>query len=389
MHLKFRGLVAMAAALAVVLPVSAAAAHTRDGSVRVEAWGSGSSGQLGEPPVAVRLTPVTVAGLTEAGVEALAGGVQSSHSLALLSDGTVKAWGGNGTGQLGDGTTTNHPDPGTVPGLSGVHAIAAGTNHSLALMPDGTVKAWGLNDHGQLGDGTTTTRTTPVTVLGLSGVRAIAAGGWHSLAVLADGTVKTWGDNNRGQIGDGTTTDRSVPTVVPGLTGVRQVAGGIGFSLALLADGTARAWGQDFDGELGDGTSIPGVDKHSPVTVVGLTNATAIATGGFHSLALLADGTVQSWGDNASGQIGQGNNTVGGYSAPIAVPGLTGVQALAAGEQHSVVALSDGTIRLWGSNNGGQLGDGTLTGKFSPTAIKTGLAFITKIAAGRFHTLAA
>ena len=126
---------------------------------------------------------------------AIAGG--DSHSLALKSDGTVWAWGYNGCGQLGDGSTTNRLTPVQVSGLTGVVAIAGGGSHSLALKSDGTVWAWGCNDYGQLGDGTTTNRLTPVQVSGLTGVVAIAGGGAHSLALKSDGTVWAWGATAR------------------------------------------------------------------------------------------------------------------------------------------------------------------------------------------------
>ena len=138
----------------------------------------------------------------------------ASHSLALKSDGTVVAWGDNSSGQLGDGTTTNHTTPVAVPGLTGVVAIAA-YSHSLALKSDGTVVAWGGNYSGQLGDGTTSSRYNPLAVPGLTGVVAVAAAG-HSLVLKSDGTVVAWGSNYAGQLGDGTTTQRTSPVAVTG-----------------------------------------------------------------------------------------------------------------------------------------------------------------------------
>ena len=139
-----------------------------------------------------------------------------SHAVALLADGTVKAWGYNGFGQLGDGTTTDRNSPVEVQGLSKrVTAIVAGGFHTLALLADGTVKAWGNNGNGQLGDGTTTDRNSPVDVQGLpKRVTAIVAGSFHTLALLANGTVKAWGNNGFGQLGDGTTTDRNSPVLI-------------------------------------------------------------------------------------------------------------------------------------------------------------------------------
>jgi alpha-tubulin suppressor-like RCC1 family protein len=233
-----------------VLAIAGGLAHSlalkSDGTVW--AWGLNAFGQLGDGTTTARTTPVQVRDLSE--VTALAGGL--AHSLALKSDGTVWAWGRNEAGQLGDGTTTNHFTPVQVVGPGGAGfltemlAIAAAGDHSLALKSDGTVWAWGGNEAGQLGDGTTTNHFTPVQVVGpggvgfLTGVLAIAAGTRalegsiaHSLALRSDGTVWAWGPNEYGQLGDETTTNSTTPVQVSGLSSMTAIAaGGVG-SLAI------------------------------------------------------------------------------------------------------------------------------------------------------------
>jgi alpha-tubulin suppressor-like RCC1 family protein len=145
------------------------------------------------------------------------------------------AWGSNNSGQLGDGTTTDHTAPISVPGVAGVSAIAAGGGHVLALLANGTVRAWGDNGTGELGDGgTSSPRVFPRSLApGAETAIMIDAGGVHSVALLSDGTVRAWGRNNHGQLGDGTTVDRSRPVHMLGLTGITTVAAGSGDSLAL------------------------------------------------------------------------------------------------------------------------------------------------------------
>ncbi|MBI2806017.1 MAG: Ig-like domain-containing protein [Planctomycetes bacterium] len=247
----------------------------------VWAWGRNLYGQLGDGTTVNRNTPVQVGVITN--VVAIA--THGYHSLALLSNGTVWAWGYNNSGELGDGTSTNRSTPVQVSGLTGVVAIAGGgIEFSLALKSDGTLRAWGANDYGQLGDGTTTARSTPVSVSGLTGVKGIAAGSAHSLAVLTDGTVRAWGLNNTAQMGDGTAaTNRLTPVVVSGLANVRSLSGGQNHSLAVLNDGTAFSWGFNAQGQLGDGTNV---QRTTPVQVVGLTDAVKVQAGQVSSFAL-------------------------------------------------------------------------------------------------------
>ncbi len=342
-------------------------------------WGYNLGGQLGNGTTTDTDVPGAVSGLT--GVTAIAAG--GNHSLALLSNGTVMAWGRNGYGQLGDGTTTESDVPVAVSGLSGVTAIAGGYEYSLALLSNGTVMAWGENGSGQLGNGTHTSSDVPVAVSGLSGVTAIAAGYWHGMALLSNGTVKTWGENDAGQLGNGTHTSSDVPVTVSGLSGVTAIAAGEGHSLALLSNGTVMAWGDDSRGELGNGTS--GGTSDVPVAVSGLSGVTAIAAGGSDSFALLSGGNVMAWGLNENGELGDGSETE--TDVPVGASGLSGVTAIAAGADHSLALLSSGAVMAWGYNNSGQLGNGTEKSSKVPVAV-SGLSAATAVAAGDWDSLA-
>ena len=181
----------------------------------VWAWGSNSNGQLGNGsngPGTDSSIPVHVGQL--ANIIAIAAG--NAFTLALRNDAlntSVWAWGINNIGQLGDGGTTDVNTPVEVSGMKGTGAIgiAAGYDHSVVMKTDGTVWAWGGNGNGQLGNGTTTGSLTPVQVSGISGVEAVAAGYFDSVALKIDNTVWTWGNNSNGQLGNGTTTDSNIP----------------------------------------------------------------------------------------------------------------------------------------------------------------------------------
>ncbi|MBI5187374.1 MAG: chitobiase/beta-hexosaminidase C-terminal domain-containing protein [Nitrospinae bacterium] len=328
------------------------------------AWGWNAAGQLGDGTTTDRISPVQVAtGLT--GISAMEGGW--SFTVALKNDGTVWAWGNNGAGELGNGSTTNSSSPVQVTSLTGITAIAVGMGHSLALKSDGTVWAWGYNGFapGLLGDGTTTNRSTPVQVSGLTGVVAIDVGYYHSLALKSDGTVWAWGSNTSGQLGDGSTTSRSTPVQVSGLTGVNIIGAGGTYSLAVKTNGTVWAWGSNTSGELGDGTGTVVGQRLTPsAAATGLTGVTALACAHQHTLALKSDGTVWAWGSNTSGQLGDGSTTIR-YS-PVQVSGLSSVTAVARGYQFSLALKSDGTVWGWGVGGMGQFGNGTTTNSYTP-----------------------
>jgi alpha-tubulin suppressor-like RCC1 family protein len=361
------------------------------------AWGYNGSGQLGNGTTTISHVPVAVSGLS--GVTAVAAG--GEHSLALLSNGTVMAWGSNREGQLGTGNTTSSRVPVAVPGLSGVTAIAAGKEHSLALLSNGTVMAWGGNEEGQLGAGKTTRSTVPVAVKGLTGVSAIAAGGEFSVARLSNGTAMSWGCNGEGQLGDGKMSKSLAPVAVKGLSGVVAISAGGEHVLALLSGGKVMSWGSNEARQLGIPAEIKKTggggeeeevveeiepeNSDVPVAVQGIDNATAVAAGGEHSLALLGTGQVMAWGSNRSDQLGNGSSG-GASNVPSAVEGLGGVTAIAAGQHHSLARLSGGTLVAWGYNPDGQLGNGSNLDSPVPVAV-SGLGAVAGIAAGGSHSL--
>ena len=264
--------------------------------------------------------------------QAQAVAASESHSLLLHPDGTVWSAGGNGWGELGDGSNTSSwsrvqvlqsTGGGTSP-LTGVEAIAVGTWHSLFLKSDGSVWATGRNHFGQLGDGSNTNRNSAVPLTGLSNIVAIAAGNSHSLFLSADGSVWATGYNNFGQLSDGTTIDRNTPArvqvaddegVLTDLTEITAIAASNDQSLFLKSDGTVWGAGRNGLGELGNGstahaTSAVPVQIDDPLSgLTDLTDVSALAAGSHHSLFLKNDGTVWATGNNTDGALGNGTTT--------------------------------------------------------------------------------
>jgi alpha-tubulin suppressor-like RCC1 family protein len=315
----------------------------------IDAWGSNGLGELGLGGLDSKVPePEQIPGLT--GVRAVSAG--HKFTLALLANGTVMSWGVNQYGQLGTGTTEASIAPVHVKNLTGVKQIAAGGFfHSLALLEDGTVVAWGNGRYGDLGNGTIEDSYVPVPVTGLSNVVAVSAGGIHSLALLRDGTVESWGGNEYAQLGHGprNTKRTDLPEPVRGLSEVKAIEAGMFFNLALLRNGTVMAWGYDHSGQLGNGTANTVVNG-TPTPVSGLTNVVAISASkgavgsdrrAQHAMAKLGNGALYAWGGDEFGELGIGSTEPALTPKPI--PGLgsgsgSGIETFAAGGFFSLAA---------------------------------------------------
>jgi len=370
------------------------------------AWGRDSRGQLGIASTGDQPRPVEVDFPRSVTAKAIAVAAGYEHSLAMLDDGSVWAWGRGENGRLGNGQTGDQSTPVEVDFPRSVTAkaiaVAAGWDHSLAALDDGSVWAWGYGGQGRLGNGQAVDQSRPVEVDFPRSVtaKAIAVdGGWmYSLAALDDGSVWAWGGGGEGELGNGQTGDQSTPVEVDFPRSVTAnaiaVAAGGYHSLALLDDGSVWAWGGGGQGQLGNGQqanqSTP-VEVDFPRSVT--ANAIAVAAGWLHSLAALGDGSVWAWGDRSYGQLGIGQTTVD-QSRPVEVDFPRSVTAkalaVAAGSWHSLALLDDGSIWAWGRGENGRLGNGQTDDQSKPVQVvdllrgKEAIA----VAAGEFHSLA-
>ncbi|MCX6047640.1 MAG: hypothetical protein NT075_21285 [Chloroflexi bacterium] len=354
-------------------------------SGRVKCWGNNSTGQLGNGASGNQMQPTDVTGLTSGMRAVTAGG---DNTCALTVGGGIKCWGANFYGELGDGTTIRRPTPVDTIGLSGeINTVALHDNHTCAVTTGGGAKCWGSNGSGQLGDNTTTSHLTPNDVTGLtSGVSDITVGGSHTCALTTVGGVKCWGANFYGQLGDNTTTGHLVPADVAGLTsGVSAIEAGSSHTCAVTSGGGVKCWGYNGNGQLGDNTTTT---RLAPSDVAGLTSGVRmIAVGIYHTCAVLNSGGVKCWGDNYYGQLG--DNTTTSRLTPVDVIGLTsGIRDIAVGAYHTCVVLDSGGVKCWGANYYGQLGDNTTTSHLVPVDVTGLTADVSNLEAGSNHTCA-
>ncbi len=301
------------------------------------------------------------------------------HTCAQRGDGTAWCWGNNGSGQLGDGTNNATSIPAQVSGLgSNVVDVVAGPFRTCARKADGTLWCWG--------GGSSLPPPAHVSALGANVVQ-VAVGVDHRCARKADGTLWCWGGNSKGQLGDGTTTDRPSSPIQVGALGasVADVAALFLATCARKTDGTLWCWGDNRSGQLGDGTTT---DRSSPVQVKALgANVTHVMLGFTHGCARKEDGTLWCWGSNTYGTLGDGTTTQ--RLSPVEVSGLgTTVTAADAGFHHTCARTEDGKLWCWGDNSNGALGTGNFAGSSSPVHVKSLGNRVVDVSAGNHVTCA-
>ena len=371
----------------------------------VYAWGDNAYGQLGKSDTLVRSSVVQ---LGSASFNSVLG--KSRYGVNVLGLGAGIIIGRNSAGQVGDLSTINRSSPVMIAGTSsttitlptriGINSwnqVAAGYSHSVGILSDSTLYAWGSGVTGRLGIGVTTNRSSPVQVSS-SSWSMISASKDTSAAIRIDGSAFTWGLNTSGQLGDNTIVSKSSPVVVAGYW--NDIIVGESNTVAIKENNTVFIWGYNFYGNLGQSDTV---NRSSPVQIgnnrfsnvmVGANNTTLLdpygslytlgdarngdlgltqpiyynwsqLSAGSHTMAIRSDGTLWAWGLNTSGQLGDG--TTVNKSIPVFIPGSWNY--VSAGLTHTVAVRNDGTLWTWGLNSLGQLGDNTSISRSSPVQI--------------------
>jgi alpha-tubulin suppressor-like RCC1 family protein len=407
----------------ITIPITAGSAHScfmlDNGSVKC--WGENSYGQLGlgytinrgdnSSEMGDNLNSVDLG--NERTATAIAAG--KHHTCAILDNASVKCWGSNASGQLGLGDADNRGDGSASGGMgdslpavelgSGrtAKAIAAGNQHTCAILDNSSVKCWGANASGQLGLGNTSNRGDnsnemgdylPTVDLGPGRTaKVIATGGSHTCAVLDNASVKCWGENSNSQLGLGDHVNRGdepdemgnlLPSVELYSDTATSITTGTGYTCVLLNDNSTdplsnvKCWGRGNQGQLGnkkkEPRTTPAVNAINLGTgITGVTTArkaTAITAGNFHTCAILDNSSIKCWGFNASGQLGQGNidtvwsvNHLGDALPAVDLGAGRTARGIAAGDNHTCVVLDNTSVKCWGKNESGQLGLGNTSNR--------------------------
>ena len=335
------------------------------------AWGSNTYGQLGDSTSTDRSTPVQVG--TDTNWKSVSAG--DFHTVALKTDGTMWAWGRNNDNQLGDNTDTQRNSPVQIGTGNTWTQVSAGSINNTALTDTGALYFWGANVTGWLN----VTKTSVPTQVGTeTGWRAVSSGGiWttstgytegpHNTAINSNNFILSWGWNASGQFGDGTTNSQATP--------VRLAAPAMGFmwdsvsaggyhSVAIRSGGSLYTWGGASEGQLGTGQTS---DSLQPVQV-GSNTWTSASAGSYHTAAIDTSGTLWAWGDNRAGQVGD-NTTGTNRTLPVQISSDTDWVAVDSGSFHNLAIKADGSLWAWGQNTSGQLGQGNTANAASPVLI--------------------
>ena len=370
----------------------------------VSCWGSNNAGQLGTITSASAIASPIMTSSLGTGRTAVSITSGMYHTCAILDNGAVSCWGWGGDGQIGNGQTASFPVTPTLTNSLGsgrtAIAISAGDYHTCAILDNGAVSCWGYGGTGTIGNGAFSNQLSPTLTNSLGSGRtaiAISSGGYHTCVILDNGAVSCWGANSEGQLGDGGTTSQSTPALTSSLGSGRTavaISSGGWHTCAILDNGTVSCWGYSSNGQLGNGGTT---NKTSPTLTSSLgtgRTAVAISSGGWHTCAVLDNSSVSCWGLTEGGRLGAGGdgNLFINQSTPILVNDLgTGQKAVAisTGGFHSCAIIENSSLLCWGWNNNGQLGMGEMINATPGPTSSLGIGrTAVAITSGNYHTCA-
>jgi alpha-tubulin suppressor-like RCC1 family protein len=345
---------------------------------QVYCWGRNDRGQLGigTTGISQRSLP-TPAGGTLRFVQISAG---MDHTCGVTSASTAYCWGNNSNGQLGDGTRGTRTAPVPVAGGRQFRQIIAGALHTCGVTPANQAFCWGSDLYGQVGDGAAGAgdHLLPAKVWGSQSWKRVIAGGNHTCGVTNSNKAFCWGRNSWGQLGTNSFTNRTTPTAVSGGFSFTQVIAGANHTCALTGEQKAYCWGDNQLGGIGDGGELN--SRLSPSPVVGTRRWRQVIPGYLHTCGVTMANVAFCWGFNFAGQNGDGTTT--SRSVPTRVAGGHAFEAISTGLQesptvnvrsdaaHSCALNTDDKAYCWGENTSGQLGNGIIsTRSLVPVAV--------------------
>lgn len=402
----------------------------------LKCWGTNGHGQLGSTICAPMTTPTVVdSGVAYKSIGASAG---NGSTCGLTTAGVLKCWGYNLKANLGNNTYTDIETPTVIDSGILYQQVAVGQDHICGVTTTSLIKCWGTNEYGQLGDSAVAYLKTPTVIDSSVTYTQVSSGASQTCGISGSG-LKCWGENTKGQLGDNSFSKQNSPTLVAGSANdYSKISTGGTHTCGISNTGQLRCWGNAANGRLGTGaastdiglpTAIDGGAVYSQVST-GQDHACAITTsgdvkcwglngyyqlanpyaelptpsaitegtpgtyssisaGGSHTCAIRTDQKIKCWGNNSSGQLGDGTSVTPATSPNylVSVDSAVNYLQVSAGGSHSCAVTTGGILKCWGLNDKGQIGDGTVTSRNSPTVIDSGTSYI-QVSTGQYHTCA-